>query len=176
MSVLTRSEREMISAVFKLPEVTVSELMLQGEQIFYVDADEVLGPLTLDRLYKSGLEHFPVVDRKQNIIGCVHTTYFNNLELRESSKVSDVIDPGVYYLRPDYTLEEALHVFLRNGCHFCLVVNNYGKIIGMLTLKALCQYIFGNVENAGFSRDNDRLAVAKRQFIVDLDAKRQKNA
>lgn len=162
-SVLSQRERHVIAAIMKFPEVRVSDLMLPESAITYVRATEILGPLTLDRLYRSGFQHFPVIDHNHKIIGLVHTTALNSLEIKQTSRAHEILDPKVYYLRDDYTLNQALAAFLRTNCYFFLVIDKYERIIGMLTYQMLVDYLVGETPSDNFTRDSDRLAVAKRR-------------
>lgn len=162
-SVLSSRERHVISTIMNFPNVRVSDLMLPQSAITYVRDDEVLGPLTLDRLYRSGFQHFPVLNYDRKIIGLIHTTALNNLEIKETSKAIDLLDPKVYYLREDYTLNQALAAFLRTNCYFFLVIDHYERIIGMLTYQMIIDYLLGETPTDDFDRDSDRLAVAKRK-------------
>ncbi len=161
--VLDYRARQIITMAFQLPKTHASDLMVPKSKITYVHDDEVLGPLTLDHLYKTGFDHFPVVDKKETVIGTIHTTSFNNLEIKETSVVRDILDPGIYYIRSDYTLEQVLAAFLRVNCYFFLVVDHYGRTIGMLTFARLISFLFGDTITDHFQQDNDRLAVAKRR-------------
>lgn len=162
-SVLSTRERHVIATIMNFPTVRVSEIMLPKTSITYVQANEVLGPLTLDRLYHSGFQHFPVLDHSRKIIGSVHTTSFNNLEIKETRRVEDILDPKIYYVREDYTLNQALAAFLRTNSHFFLVVDHYERIVGMLTYQMLVDYLLGETPSDNFDHDSDRLAVAKRK-------------
>lgn len=162
-SVFSQRERNMITNLLELPDVKVSSLMLPASKIVYVDADEVLGPLTLDRLYRSGLSHFPVKNAKGDLIGCVHTTHFNNLNIRESNRVSEILDPGLYYVREDYSLEQTLNAFLRTNAFFLLATDRYGKVTGLVTFNDFMRHLFGANSKDSFDRDDDRLAVASRR-------------
>lgn len=164
-SVLDYRARQIITMALKLPKTTAAELMTPKSKIVYVRDNEVLGPLTLDRLYRSGFAHFPVIDANEKIIGSVHTTSFNNLEIRETSRVSEILDPGVYYIRSDYNLEQVLAAFLRANCYYFLVVDSFGRIIGILTFSRFISFLFGDTITDDFDRDNDRLAVAKRKLL-----------
>lgn len=162
-SVLSTRERHVIATIMNFPTVKVSEIMLPKSTITYVQADEVLGPLTLDRLYRSGFQHFPVLNKQRQIIGLVHTTSFNNLEIKETRNVQDIIDPKICYVRDDYTLNQALAAFLRTNSYFFLVVDHYERIVGMLTYQMLVDYLLGETPSDNFDHDSDRLAVAKRK-------------
>jgi len=162
-SVLDRRERHVIATIMNFPNVKVSEIMLPPSAITYVNDDEVLGPLTLDRLYKSGYQHFPVIDERHRIIGLIHTTALNSLEIKQTSHAREILDPKVYYLREDYTLNQALAAFLRTNCYFFLVIDRFERIVGMLTYQMLIDYLLGETPSDKFDRDSDRLAVAKRK-------------
>lgn len=163
-SVLDRRERHVIATIMNFPSVKVSEIMLPPSAITYVNDDEVLGPLTLDRLYKSGFQHFPVIDGRHRIIGLIHTTALNSLEIKQTNHAREILDPKVYYLRNDYTLNQALAAFLRTNCYFFIVVDRFERIVGMLTYQMLIDYLLGETPNDKFDRDSDRLAVAKRKL------------
>lgn len=163
-TVLSARERHVIATIMNFKNVKVSEIMQPAEDITYVNYEEVLGPLTLDRLYRAGYDHFPVVDNRHKIIGLIHTTALNSLEIKETSKAGDLLDPKVYYVREDYTLNQALAAFLRTNCYFFLVIDRYEKIVGMLTYQMLVNYLLGETPEDDFYRDEDRLAVAKRKM------------
>lgn len=163
-SVLDSRERHVIATIMNFPSVRVSEIMLPPSAITYVNDDEVIGPLVLDRLYKSGYQHFPVIDGRHRIIGLIHTTALNSLEIKQTNHAREILDPKVYYLRQDYTLNQALAAFLRTNCYFFLVVDRYERIVGMLTYQMLIDYLLGETPSDKFDRDSDRLAVAKRKL------------
>lgn len=163
MNVLGGQERKAMMAVLGLSNVLVSEIMTIGQKIVFVEKDEVLGPLTLDKLYRSGFTYFPVIEGNRRIIGTLQTALLNSLDIKETSRAVEVMDPRVYYIRADYTLEQALKAFLRTGSQLMMVVDKYEKLVGMLTFSQIMDYLFDEKFKDGFDRDNDRLAVAKRR-------------
>lgn len=170
LAVFSASQRKQFEAILSLDFATVDELMLPKGNIVYVDQNEMLGPLTLDRLFRSGMKHFPVTNAGNQIIGCIHTARLNSLDIKQSSKARDILDPNVYYARADYTLEQALEVFLRTESYFLLVVDKFGKVIGILNFTDFASFLFGKLKNDGFLHDDDRLAVAKRH-LTQIDTR-----
>lgn len=164
MTVLNGSERKAMTAILGLPDVKVAEIMTPGVKVKFVDKDETLGPLILDRLYKSGFTFFPVVDGRQHIIGTLHTEMLNSLDVKETRQAHEVMEPRIYYVRADYSLEQVLKAFLRTNSQVMLVVDNYEKFMGMVTFAQLMGYLFDEKYDDGFTRDGDRIAVAKRQM------------
>lgn len=168
LSIFSANERNLISTLFHLDRLIVSEFMLPAMKIIYINSTETLGPLTLDRLYKSGLTHFPVLKRGQ-VVGYISTARLNNLEIREKTQAKDLLEPNIFYIRNDYSLRQALDAFLRNECYLCLVVDHYGQVVGLLDFSDLCQTLFGATTQDHFLRDDDPLAVAKRRFPVEVN-------
>lgn len=166
--VFPKDERRLVEAVLTLKERPVREIMVPKDKIVYVNSNELLGPLVLDQLYRSKLLHFPVKNAKNEVVGAIHTASLNSLEVKESFRAGEILDPNIYYIRDDYTVADALDTFLRNGCHFCLVVNNYGKVVGMVNFSDLTMEIFGDLKIDDFQRDDDSLAVAKRRFPIEV--------
>ncbi len=163
-SVLGTHERHVLSAIMQFPDRKISSLMLPKTAITYVDETEVIGPLTLDRLYRSGMAHFPVINRNEQVIGLLHTANLNSLEVRDSLTARDLLDPTVYYIREDYNLSQALAAFLRTSCYFLIVIDQFGQIVGMLPCQNLIEFLLGDLPDEDFMRDDDRLAVAKRKL------------
>lgn len=163
MSVLTSNERKAMTAILDLPIMRVSEIMTPALKIVFVDQDEELGPLVLDKLYKSGFTYFPVVNGQRHIIGTLHTELLNSLDVKDTKPAKEIMDPRVYYIRSDYTLEQALKAYLRTNNQLMLVIDRYERLVGMLTFEQMLSFLFDEKYQDEFSRDGDRLAVAKRR-------------
>ena len=162
-SILSDEQREIIAAAMSFDDRMVNEIMMPEHQITYVSEKEVLGPLTLDKLYKSGFSHFPVTNTKKEIIGILHTDALNSLEIKDTDIAKNFLDPKVYYVRNDYTLKQALAAFLRTNCYFFLVVNHDGHIVGLLTYEMLAKFLLGGKEPTDdFDRDDDKYSVSHR--------------
>lgn len=161
-SVLSNTQRDIIVNAMNFSTYPVDKLMLPKTEITYVRENDVLGPLMLDRLYKTGLAHFPVLSTKGDIIGMLHTEALNALEVKNTDKATKYLDPKVYYLRSDYSLNQALAAFMRTNSYFFLVIDKAEQVVGLLTYQMLATYLLGDEPHDDFSRDDDRHAVAKR--------------
>lgn len=163
--VLTGKQRALIAASMSFSDRTVGEIMMPRSEITFVYEHDFLGPLMLDKLYQSGSSHFPVLSSDgHQIIGLIHTDQLNSLEIKETDRASKYIDKTVYYLRSDYTLEQAMTAFLRTNCFFFLVVDKNGQIVGLLTYQMLIAYLLGYVPRDDFSGDTSIAAVMKREL------------
>jgi len=141
---------------------TVHDIMLPRNEITFVHVNDFMGPLTLDKLYKSGFSHFPVLDVDGGIAGVLHTSSLNSLEIKETDRASSYLDKNVYYMCENYSLIKALAAFLRTNSYFFMVVNTDGKVAGLLTFKMLIAELIGEVPEDSFTHDEDAMMVAKR--------------
>lgn len=163
MSVLSASDRVILASAISFREKKVSDIMLPREKITFVYEHDFLGPLMLDKLFQTGYSHFPVLssDGKQ-VIGIIHTASLNSLEIRANERAGKYVDERVYYLRNDYTLDQAMAAFLRTNSFFYMVVNNQGKTVGLLTYKMLVRALLGYEPNDDFDGDSNLAAIMKR--------------
>ena len=140
-SILSDQDRARIAAIMSFEDRRVADLMSPQSDMIFVKNTEVLGPLTLDKLYKSGFTHFPVVDSKGKTLGIIHTEALNALEIKKTDRASKYLDPAVYYLRAADPLRTAIEEIERTGSNFFLVQDASDHTIGCFTIKSLLDYL-----------------------------------
>ena len=143
-SILSVKDRARIAAIMSFDERKVGDLMAGKEQIVFVKRDEILGPLVLDRLYKSGFTSFPVVDGRERVIGIIHTEALNTLEIKKTDKAEKYMDERVNYLKADDSLEHAVKEITQLDCYYFLVTGENDKLLGCFTVRMLFEYLVGN--------------------------------
>ena len=143
-SILSSKDRNRIAAIMSFDDRKVGNLMIPKSKIFYVDSNEVLGPLTLDKLYKSGFTHFPVVDASNQVIGIIHTEALNTLTIKKTDRASKYLDPTVHYLQATDPLTLAVEEIERTGSYYFLVRDDTDKVIGCFTIQSLLDYLLSN--------------------------------
>ena len=162
--VLNSKQRALIAASMSFAERTVAEIMMPRSEITFVYEHDFLGPLMLDKLYQSGSLHFPVLSSYgHQIIGLIHTNQLNSLEIKNTDRATKFIDKTVYYLRSDYTLDQAMAAFVRTNCFFFLVIDKNGQLVGLLTYQMLIAFLLGYVPHDDFDDDTSIAAVMKRK-------------
>lgn len=139
--VLSKSDRARIAAVMSFDERKVEDLMVPKSKMVFVKADEMMGPLMLDKLYKSGFKNFPVVNAREKVIGVIHTEALNDLTLREAKPAEKYADKKVNYLSPDTTLRDVVEEIERAQGYFYLVRDKDGKTVGFFTIDMLLNYL-----------------------------------
>ena len=162
-NVLSDHEKNVIATTMSFDKKTVKDIMLPKKDITFVHDMDFLGPLTLDKLYQSGYEDFPVLGPNGQVVGMLNTHDFNNLTVKETDRVVKYLSHKISYIREDYTLTMALTASLRTNSRLFLVINKYKQIVGMITLQDILEYLLGGTAlEDTFDADYDIDAVAKR--------------
>ena len=145
-SVLSSQERNIIASIMNLENRHASELMIPKEDIVFVKEDEMLGPLNLDKLYKSGFSIFPVIDKNEKIIGIIKTASLNSLEIKEAKKAKKFLENDkIIYLKEEDSLMKIIDEFLKSNSLFFAVKNADDELVGMVTFDIVIYYLLGKI-------------------------------
>ncbi len=142
-SILSIKERERIAAVMSFDERKVRDLMALKNKIVFVKRKEVLGPLVLDKLYKSGFTNFPVVDERDRVVGIIHTQALNALEIKKTDLAESYMDRNVNYLHENESLKHVVEEIERTNSYYFLVKNEREELVGCFTIQMLLDYLIG---------------------------------
>lgn len=139
-SVLNKQARARIAAVMSFDDREVLDVMEPRRKMLMVSTSEMLGPLTLDKLYKSGFTCFPVIDAHEKVVGVLHTEALNALEIRQTERAEKYMDKTIYYLHANDSLKFAVEEIERTGAGYFLVLDKNERMVGFFTIKGLLEY------------------------------------
>ncbi|MBQ3452979.1 CBS domain-containing protein [Candidatus Saccharibacteria bacterium] len=142
-SILSDRDRNRIAAIMSFDDRTIGELMVQKSRMVFVNAKDVLGPLTLDKLYKSGFTNFPVVDHYDKVKGIIHTEALNALEIKKTDRAEKYMDRHVNYLHQNDSLGHAIEEIERTNSYYFLVLDSNESLAGFFTIQMLLDYLLG---------------------------------
>lgn len=142
-TVLSARDRNRIAAVMSFDEREVRDLMVPRSDMVFVKENEVLGPLVLDKLYKSGYNIFPVVDRGGKVLGVIYTEALNALKIRETDRATKFMDSAVQYLKTSDSLSFAIDEIERTNSYYFLVLDELETLAGFFTVQQLLDYLLG---------------------------------
>lgn len=161
--ILTRDEQKLIRYGLEFSGVTVESVMTPRSVMDVIKKDELLGPLMLDELHKTGHSRFPVYDEDvDHIIGILYVRNLMQLHDKKTHKAHELMTVPVHYIKEDQTLDHALAAFLRTHHHLFVVVNEYRETVGILTLEDTIEALLGRKIVDEFDAHQDLRAVAAR--------------
>lgn len=143
LSVISKKDRARIAAVMSFDERIIADLMVPKSKMVFVGSKDLLGPLMLDRLYKSGFTNFPVVDSHDHVKGIIHTEALNALEIKKTDRAEKYMDKTVSYLHTTDSLEFAVEEIERTNSYYFLVLDPSDDLAGFFTAKILLDYLLG---------------------------------
>ncbi len=142
-NIISEQDRQRIAAIMSFDNRKVSDLMVPKTKMVFVNDKEVLGPLVLDKLYKSGFTNFPVVGVDGKVRGVIHTEALNALEIKNTDLAEKYIDEKVNYLHKDDSLQFAVGEIERTNGYYFLVLNKKEELVGFFTIQILLNYLIG---------------------------------
>lgn len=163
--VLTADEKALIASGLTFGNRQVSDVMTPRSVIDSIKRSEILGPLVLDDLHKMGHSRFPVIHGDlDHVVGILHLRDLLMVDStrKHTAKVESAMEPKVFYIREDQTLEHALKAFLKTHHHLFIVVNEYRETVGLLTLEDVMEALLGRKIIDEFDAHDDLRAVAAR--------------
>ncbi len=140
-------EKRLILNALKFHDRQVAEIMTPRAKLKTVKKTEILGPLVLDDLHRSGHQSFPVINGDlEHIVGVLRLSDVTTLDTtrKHTSLVETAMRPRVQYVSHDQSLSEALQALLASHEHLLIVTDDDSQVVGLLTLSDIMRALFGN--------------------------------
>ena len=143
-------ERKMLHSILELDEVEVGEIMVHRQNVTTIDIDAPLDEI-MDRIAASPFTRMPIWrDRSENIIGILHVKALLQLirkqpqgGWRRIDLLSLAAEP--WFVPEQTSLLEQLQAFRKRREHFAVVVDEYGAVLGIVTLEDILEEIVGDI-------------------------------
>ena len=166
-----REERRMLRSILELADVEVGEVMTHRRNAVTIDAGQPTTAI-LDQLVGSTYTRLPLwKDDPDNIVGIIHVKdMLRAVRGHEGGldglNVVELATPP-WFIPDSTTLLEQLQAFRQRREHFALVVDEYGSLMGVVTLEDILEEIVGDIAD---EHDNAVAGVRPQSdgsFIVD---------
>ncbi len=144
-------ERDLFGGVLDLRELEVADVMIHRTEMMMLNADDP--PEEVVRMALAAqYTRVPLWRGKpENIVGILHAKDLLRA-LHEAEGNIGKIDVGAIMLPPWFVpetrpLAEQLKAFRRRKTHFALVVDEYGEVMGLVTLEDILEEIVGDISD-----------------------------
>ncbi|WP_457089285.1 HlyC/CorC family transporter [Microvirga sp. P5_D2] len=148
---VAKVQRDMLGGLLDLEDLTVSEVMVHRTKMRTINADlsseeivrEVLAsPYTRMPLWR---------ESQENIVGVLHAKdLLRALDAvgGDASKLKvEAIALESWFVPDTTSLRDQLKAFLAKKTHFALVVDEYGEVMGLVTLEDILEEIVGDIKD-----------------------------
>jgi putative hemolysin len=165
--VLETDEVKMIKNVFQLNDITAEDTMTPRTYMFALD-----GSLTLsaarDQLFHSPYSRIPIIEGNlDNVTGILYkTTALKELaEGHDQVKLADIAAPALFvpFSKP---ADELMKQFQQEKRHMAIVVNEFGEVMGLVTLEDLLEEVVGEIMDETDISEELIKRIGKNQILV----------
>ena len=142
---IPQKHQSILMNLFELENITVNDVMTPRSQIEAIDID---APLDVLRRQLATCYHtrLPVYQgQMDNIIGILHVRRALNLGLEQQLNADNLREMlrEVYFIPADTPLFSQLHHFQEKQDRMGLVVDEYGELMGLVTIEDILEEIIG---------------------------------
>lgn len=139
---LSTEELRIVRHSLSFGDKTVHDVMTPRSVIKTVVVSDVISPILLDDLHKTGHSRFPVFDEaKESVVGILYIK--DLLDIRKHTLVSDIMHNPVNYVNEERELDHVLQAFIRTKQHLFVVVNAFAEITGLITIEDIVEQVLG---------------------------------
>lgn len=142
-------ERAMLHSILDLGDVEVGEIMVHRKNAMMINADLSIKEI-IHQVISSPYTRIPLwKDNKDNIVGILHAKALlkaiQKTPLEKLNILSIATKP--WFIPESTTLREQLQTFRLRQEHFALVVDEYGALMGVVTLEDILEEIVGEISD-----------------------------
>lgn len=166
---LTRSEHHLINAVFEFDDMVCRRVMVPRADVSYFRTDQPWAEC-LDQAKRTRHTRFPLCEGSlDNIIGVVHIKDLTGISGDADITLKDFARPPKQ-VPHDMPISRLLRHFQGTHQHMAFVIDEYGTVIGMVTMENVLEQIVGKVEDEFDLETPDIVPDGTGQFIVNGSA------
>jgi putative hemolysin len=144
---ITAEEKEMLSKIFTLNDVSVADVMVPRKRMVTLRSDYTIDQ-ALRTIKRNGYSRYPVRKGKsQEIIGFIHAKdLLGKKGHKKLNSMKKLIRP-VYYILEDKKISAQLRHFKGRKLHQAIALSEKGDVTGLLTLEDILEEMVGSIED-----------------------------
>ena len=163
------TEKDMLQSILQLNDITVREIFTHRKNIFSIDSNLETKKI-IDQINSSRFTRIPFWKKDpENIIGVLNVRTLN-IDLKNHDKSKEIIFDKIIkpWFIPDTTnLLEQLVEFRKRNEHLAFVVDEYGELLGLITLEDIIEEIVGEIVDEIDIPENDFKLNNQGKIIVN---------
>lgn len=166
---IPRRHQSMLLSILDLEKVRVDHIMVPRNEVIGIDLDDdpntIVAALTetqhtLLPVYRSDLDNVQGIFHTRNVAKVITQEGFN-----QNALLKAMDEP--YFVPEGTSLHTQLLNFQQNKRRFALVVDEYGDVLGLVTLEDILEEIVGEFTTGGTSIATDVQPQEDGSFLVD---------
>ena len=164
--VLETEESQVHQNLFYFADQTAKSLMTHNSEVEWINSNEPIDAI-LQQILKSNYSKFLVCDGQLNQVKGVITTkdFLENYQ-KEGFEIQSILEPTIYIIQNSPAFK-ILNLFKSKKQYIAAVIDEYGGVVGILTLHDLIEAIVGDLPEED---EVDELSIFQRtdgSYLID---------
>jgi len=169
-NVIGAESRIMLEGVIRMADMTAGDVMVPATRMDLIDIDAPYDEL-LHLVIGTAHSRFPVYEgERENIIGILMAKDLLKLQRAPELNVRALLRPAVF-VPESKGLNDLLREFRGNRNHLAMVIDEFGRTAGLITIEDVLEQIVGEIEDEfDIAEDEgDIFGLADRTYRVSGD-------
>ncbi|RUP25616.1 MAG: CBS domain-containing protein [Curvibacter sp.] len=168
--VIGAESRVMLEGVIRMADLTAGDVMVAAPRMDRLNIDSPYDEL-LHQVIETAHSRFPVYsDEPDNIIGILMAKDLLKLQRAPELNIRALLRPAVF-VPESKGLNDLLREFRGNRNHLAIVIDEFGRVAGLITIEDVLEQIVGEIEDEfDIAEDEgDIFGLADRSYRVSGD-------
>ena len=150
-------EKDMLQSILQLNDITVEEIFTHRKNIYSIDSSLKTNEI-INKINNSRYTRIPFwKDNPENIIGLLNVRTLN-IDLKNHNESKEIIFDKIsnpWFIPETTNLLEQLVEFKKRKEHLAFVVDEFGELLGLITLEDIIEEIVGEIVDEIDVPEND---------------------
>ena len=169
--IIGAQSRAMLEGVIRMADMTAGDVMVAATRMDLLDIQSPMDDL-LHTVIDTAHSRFPVFEgERENIIGILMAKDLLKLQRAPELNIRALLRPAVF-VPETKGLNDLLRDFKGNRNHLAIVIDEFGRVAGLITIEDVLEQIVGEIEDE-FDIDDDEgdvFSLPDGSFRVNGDA------
>lgn len=144
--IINTESRLMLEGVIRMADMTAGDVMVAAPRMDLLDIDAPFDEM-LYRVIETAHSRFPVFEgEKENIIGILLAKDLLKLQRAPELNIRTLLRPAVF-VPESKGLNDLLRQFRDNRNHLAIVIDEFGRTAGLITIEDVLEQIVGEIED-----------------------------
>ena len=145
-NIIGAESRLMLEGVIRMADMSAGDVMVPATRMDFLDVGAGMDAL-LHQVIDTGHSRFPVYEGdRENIIGILMAKDLLKLQRAPELKIRTLIRPAVF-VPESKGLNDLLRDFRGNRNHLAIVIDEFGRVAGLITIEDVLEQIVGEIED-----------------------------
>jgi putative hemolysin len=167
VGVFNIAEKDIVERTLRLGDKRVNTVMTPRKEIIWLNVDSSFKTLR-SKIANHPYSYFPVCrDNLDRILGVIRTKdLLTNFLVEEKIDLKKSIHTPIFIPETMEVLK-VLELFKKSGIHIALIIDEYGSILGLISLTDILEEIVGDIPDVNDLEEKEIVRRADGSFLVD---------